>query len=114
MSDFAFQRGFPAGGEPVIDLEVGGEQRALGSVAKVLYRPELDLDLAPFHHGRIRAVERAIGLRGTAPGDGQSQGCERRNAFESLHGAGRNTQIAAGSPDLARTATKSRSSSGTK
>ena len=114
MSDFALQRCFPAQGEAVIDPDIGRAQRAVGPVAKVFDRAKLDLHLSCFRHGRIRAVEGTVGPRPAAPGDSQSRGNERRNASGRVHGAGRNTQIAAGSPDLARTATKSRSSSGTK
>ena len=113
MSNFGLQRCFPAWGEAVIDPYIGGKQRAVGSVAKVFDRAKLNLHLACFRHGRIRAVERTIGPRCTAPADNQNRGNEHRNASHRVHEAGRNTQIAADSPDLDRTATKSRSSSGT-
>ena len=87
------------------------QQRALASLAKVLDRAELDFYLARFRHGRVSAVEWAIGLGLTTPaGQRRSQ---RHNGFNHPHEAGRNTQIAAGSFDPARTATNSRSSSGT-
>jgi hypothetical protein len=78
---------------------------------KVLDRAEFDFYLARFRHGRICAVEGAIGLGLTTPA-GQRRGRSQRR-FDRLHEAGRNTQIAAGSCDVARTATNSRSISGT-
>src|SRR5215472_1945479 len=102
----------PAWDEAIIDPEIRSQQRALGSHAKRLDRTELDLHLARFHHRRIGAVEWSIGLGLAAPesNPGRSKG---RCGSDSLHEAGRNTQIAAGSLDSARTATNSRSSSGT-
>jgi hypothetical protein len=40
MSEFTFERRLPARNETVIDPEIGSEQRALGSLAKVLDRAE--------------------------------------------------------------------------
>src|SRR5262249_11737664 len=99
--------------EAVIDPEIGSEQRALGSLAKVLDRAELDFHIARFRHGRIAAVERSIGLHFTTPESNRHRHSDRRYACERLHEPGRNTQIAAGSFDPARTARDSRSSSGT-
>jgi hypothetical protein len=111
MSEFTLERRLPARNETVIDPEIGSEQRALASLAKVLDRAELDFDLARFRHGRVGAVEWAIGLDITTPA-GKSRGRSQRR-YACLHEAGRNTQIAAGSGDVARTATNSRSISGT-
>ena len=63
-SDVALQRCFPARGEAVIDPDIGSKQHALGSLATVLDRAQLDFHLALFRHGGIRAVEGAIGPRG--------------------------------------------------
>src|SRR6516164_256424 len=110
MRELTLERGFPSRDEAVIDPEIGGEQRALGSHAKVLERAELDFDLAGLGDGGIRAVERAIGLDLA----GACQRCSQcRDGSKCPHEAGRNTQIAAGSLDPARVATNSRSSSGT-
>jgi hypothetical protein len=80
-------------------------------LAKGLDRAELDFHLACLGDGRISAVEWAIGLDLATPaGQRRSQ---RRDGSNRPHEAGRNTQIAAGSFDPARTATNSRSSSGT-
>src|SRR5215467_401979 len=103
----------PARNETVIDPEIGSEQRALGSRAKVFDRAELEFHLARFHDGRIGAVEWTISLCLTAPEGKNRRDRERRRSSDRLHEAGRNTQIAAGSLDAARTATNSRSSSGT-
>ena len=85
---------------------------ALGSRAKVLDRAELDFELAGLGHCRIGTVEWTIGLDLTTP-KGKRRYSQRRHPSGCLHEAGRNTQIAAGSLDPARTATTSRSSSGT-
>ena len=61
MSDSAFEHCFPARNEAVIDPDIGSEQRALGSFAKVLDRAELDFHLPGLRHGCIGAVEWAIG-----------------------------------------------------
>jgi hypothetical protein len=72
---------------------------------------ELDFYLARFRDGGIGAVERSIGLHLTRPETNRR--CSKgRYGSDRLHEAGRNTQIAAGSLDPARTATNSRSSSG--
>ena len=72
-----------------------------------------DFHLARFGHGRIGAVEWPIGLDLTGP-EGKNRGdSKRRQGSDWLHEAGRNTQIAAGSFEAARTATKRRSRSGT-
>jgi hypothetical protein len=62
--------------------------------------------------GGIRPVERTVGLRDAAPAD-YGRRRKHRDPPPHSHGVGRNTQIAAGSAEAARTATKSRSSSGT-
>ena len=85
----------------------------LGSFAKVLDRAELDFHVACVRHRRIRSIKGTIGTRGTAPTGEHGRRSERRDPADRFHGAGRNTQIAAVSRDVARTATKSRSSSGT-
>src|ERR1700752_2934156 len=91
---------------------MGSEQRALGSLAKGLDRAELDFYLARFRHGRVSAVEWAIGLAIATPA-GKSRGrSQRRDGSNRPHEAGRNTQIAAGSFDPARTATTRRARSG--
>src|SRR5438046_799254 len=113
MSDFTFEYCLPARNEAVIDPDIGSEQRALGAVAKVFDRAELDFHFAGLRHGRIRAVEGTICLGGLVPAGKHSGHRERSGCRLSIHGTGRNTQIAAGSPDCARTATNSRSSSGT-
>jgi hypothetical protein len=56
------ERCFPARDEAVIDPEIGGEKRALASLAKVFERAKLDFDLASFRHRRIGAVEWTICL----------------------------------------------------
>src|SRR5215471_19780947 len=103
----------PAWDEAIIDPEIRSQQRALGSRAKVFDRTELDLHLARFHHRRIGAVEWTISLCLTTPEGKNRRDSERRRSSDRLHEAGRNTQIAAGSLDSARTATNNRSSSGT-
>src|SRR5262249_7904663 len=111
MSEPTLECCFPTRDEPIIDPEIGSEQRAVGSHPKVLDRAELDFYLACLGYGRIGAVEWAKSLGLTAPaGERRSQ---RFDASTPPHEAGRNTQIAAGSCDAARTATNSRSSSGT-
>src|SRR6516165_4788557 len=112
MSELTLQCRFPARNEAVIDPEIGSEQHALGCRAQVLERAELDFDLAGFRHRCIGAVKWTIGLDIPGPAN-QRRGSQRRHASGRLHKAGWNTQIAAGSCDVARTATKSRSSSGT-
>src|SRR6516164_7573907 len=112
MSELTLERRFPARNEAVIDPEIGSEQRALGCRAKVFDRAELDFDLARFRHRCIGAIEWAVGLDIPGPAN-ERRSSQRRHASGRLHEAGRNTQIAAGSCDVARTATKSRSSSGT-
>src|ERR1700746_3637613 len=67
MSEFTLECCFPTRDEPVIDPEIGSEQRALGSPPKVLDRAELDFYLARFRHRRVSAVEWAIGLDITTP-----------------------------------------------
>src|ERR1700739_3315269 len=111
VSRVALQRCFPAGAKTVIDPKIGSEQGAIASVAKVLDRAELDFHLTRLRDGRIRAVEWTIGLGSPAPASKDHCRNQRRDAAGS-HGTGRKTQIAAGSFDRARTATKSRSSSG--
>ena len=113
MSELTLECCFPALDEAVIDPEIGSEQRAHGSRAKVLDRAELDFDLAGLGHRRISAVEWAIGLDLATPEGKRRRRSPGRDASDRLHAAGRNTQIAAGSLDPARTATNSRSSSGT-
>jgi hypothetical protein len=81
MSDFALQRCFPPRREAVIDPDIGSGQRPIGSIAKVFDRAELDLHLACFRHGRIRAVEGTVGPRPAAPGDSHSHSNERRKRF---------------------------------
>src|SRR6516162_8204709 len=111
MREFTLERRLPARDETVIDPEIGSEQRALSSLAKVLDGAELDFDLARFRHGRIGAVEWPIGHRLTTPAGQRRSQC--RDGSGRPHEAGRKTQIAAGSLDAARTATNSRSRSGT-
>ena len=111
MREFTFKCCLPARNETVIDPEIGSEQRALGSYPKVLDRAELDFYLTRFRHGRIGAVEWTIGHRLTTPAGQRRSQC--RDDSNCLLEAGRKTQIAAGSFDPARTATNSRSSSGT-
>src|SRR5215813_3031108 len=111
MREFTFKCCLPARNETVIDPEIGSDQRALGSRLQVLDRTEFDFDLAGFRHGRIGAVEWTIGHRLTTPAGQRRSQC--RDDSNCLLEAGRKTQIAAGSLDAARTATKSRSSSGT-
>src|SRR5215831_13105484 len=113
MRELTLQCCLPARNETVIDPEIGSEHRALGSRPQVLDRAELNFDLARFHDGRIGAVEWTISLCLTTPEGKNRRDSERRRSSDRLHEAGRNTQIAAGSLDSARTATNSRSSSGT-
>src|SRR5262250_500885 len=113
MRELTFECCLPARNETVIDPEIGSEQRALGSRPQVLNRAELDFHRARVHHGRIGAVEWSVGLGLTTPEGKNRRDSERRRSLGRLHEAGRNTQIAAGSLDAARTATNSRSSSGT-
>src|SRR5215471_10249799 len=113
MSELTLECRFPAQNKAVIDPEIGSEQRALGSRPQVLDRAELDFDLARFHDGRIGAVEWTISFSLTTPEGKNRRDSERRRSSDRLHEAGRNTQIAAGSLDSARTATNNRSSSGT-
>ena len=113
MSDIALKRCFPVRGEAVIDPEIRRKQLALGGFANVLVGAELDFYLARFRYGGIGAVEWLVGLCRAVPTNNHRRSCERRYGLDRLHGVGSNTQIAAGSTDLARTATKSRSSSGT-
>src|SRR5438445_12341995 len=113
VREYALEHRLPARDEAVIDPDIGSEHCAFSAFAKVLDGAKLDFDLAGFRHGRIRPVEGAIGLRCTAPAGDHTRRSERRHALGRLHWAGRNTQMAAGSPDLSRTATKSRSSSDT-
>jgi len=113
VRECALKHRFPARGKAVIDPDVGRKQRAVGSFAKVFDRTKLDLHFARFCHGRIRAVERTIGPRSAAPAGKHSRRSKRRDTSDRLHEAGRSTQIAAGSFDCRRTATQSRSSSGT-
>src|SRR5271166_5084588 len=77
MSDFALQRRFPTRGEPVIDPEIGSEQSAIGSVAKVLDRTEFDFHLARFRHRCIRSVEGTIGPRSAGPAGKHGRRSER-------------------------------------
>src|SRR5215469_11783269 len=113
MREFTFKCCLPARDEAIIDPEIGSEQRALGSRPQVLDRAELDFHFARFRDGRIGAVEWTISLGITTPEGKTRRDSERRRSSDSLHEDGRNTQIAAGSLDAARTATNSRSSSGT-
>src|SRR5215472_1183265 len=113
MREFTFKCCLPARDEAIIDPEIGSEQRALGSRPQVLDRAELDFYLARFRDGRIGAVEWTISLGLTTPEGKNRRDTERRRSSDRLHEAGRKTQIAAGSFDPARTATNSRSSSGT-
>src|SRR6516164_6396184 len=113
MREFTFKCCFPTRNETVIDPGIGSEQRALGFRPQVLDRAELDFDLARFHDCRIGAVEWSVGLCLTAPEGKNRRDTERRRSSDRLHEAGRKTQIAPGSFDPARTATNSRSSSGT-
>ena len=113
MSDIALKRCFPVRGEAVIDPEIGCEQLALRRLAPVLDGAELDFDLARFRYGGIGPIEWPVGLCRAVPTNNHRRSCERRYGLDRLHGVGSNTQIAAGSTDLARTATKSRLSSGT-
>src|SRR5262245_9392576 len=112
MSNSAFERGFPSRAEAVIGPHIWGEQRTPSAFAQIFDRAKLDLDLPLFHHSRIRSVEWPIGLRRATPQGEES--CQRPSASRCPHGDGRNTQIVAGSVHPARTATNSRSSSGTK
>ena len=86
----------------------------VGSFAKVLDRAELDFDLPGLRHGCVGAIEGAISPCGAAAPAGKGSHCSQRGGYSKApHGIGRNTQIAAGSLDPARTATNNRSSSGT-
>jgi len=113
MRDYALKHRFPAWAKAAIGPDIGSKQRALGSFAQIFDRAELDFHLACLRHCGIRAVERTIGLHVATPAGKRRRRSEGRDASDRLHEAGRNTQIAAGSFDLARTATNSLSSSGT-
>src|SRR5215831_2040214 len=60
MRELTLECCLPTRNEAVIDPEIGSEQRALGSGAKVFDRAELEFHLARFHDGRIGAVEWTI------------------------------------------------------
>jgi len=113
VRDLALDRRFPAWREPVIEPQIGREELALGSFAKVVGRTKLDFDVSCVCYRCIRPVEWTIGLGRVASAGEHGRRRQRRDGSRELHWAGRNTQIAAGSFHLARTATKSRSSSGT-
>ena len=113
MRDFTFERCFPTRNEAVIYPVIRSEQGTVVSFTQILDRAQLDFHFPSLGDGRIRPIERTIGLRGSAP-EGEER--HRSGSGETSHidhWAGWNTQIAAGSPERARTATNSRSSSGT-
>ena len=114
MRDFALKHRFPPRCESIIDPQIRSKERAFGCFAKVFERTKLDFQFTRFRNSCIGTVERAIGLCSAAPTGKEKRGQQRSDAPHPPHGVGRNTQIAAGSFDAARTATKSRSSSGTK
>jgi hypothetical protein len=114
VRECALEHRFPAGNKAVIEPYIGREQGAFRSCAEILDRAELDFNFARFGDGRVRPVKWTIGLRAAAPAGKEDRRRQRRDAPPPFHGAGRNTQVATGSFDLARTATKSRSRSGTK
>ena len=114
MRDFTLEHRFPSWHKAVIDPQIRSKERAFGCFAKVFKRTKLDFQFTRFRNSCIGTVERAIGLCSAAPTGKEKRGRQRSDAPHPPHGVGRNTQIAAGSFDAARTATKSRSSSGTK
>ena len=96
----------------VIDPGRWGKQCARRGFAPIFDRTKFDLDVSGVCHRRIGAVEGPESLRTATPApDYHCRGdCDCEAA--RCHGAGRNTQIAAGSPELARAATNKRSNSG--
>jgi hypothetical protein len=114
VRDRALEHRFPTWHKAVVKSYVRRKERAFGSFTKIFDRAKLDFHFARFRHSRIGAVEWTIGLGAAAPAGKHSCRGERGGRPLPVHGAGRNTQIAAGSFDCARTATNSRSSSGTK
>ena len=110
----SFNDGFPIGHEAVIDPGRRREQGARRPFAPIFDGAEFDFDLAGIGHRCVRPVERTKRRRAAAPAGDYRHDGKRNDDPPRHHGAGRNTQIAAGSPELARTATNSRSRSGTK
>src|SRR5207237_2972731 len=94
--------------------QVRSKEHAFGCFAQVFEGTKLDFQFTRLGHGGIGTVERTIGLSSAAPTGKEKRRRQRSDTPHPPHAEGRNTQIAAGSLDLARTATKSRSSSGTK
>ena len=113
MSCLAFDGCFPAGSEAVIYPVIGSEQHAIGAVAKIFDRTQLDFDLTRLGDRCVGTIERTITPRGAAPASEHRRPSKRGDRSQRVHGVGRNTQIDGRSPEPARTATKSRSSSGT-
>src|SRR5215472_9341476 len=114
MSEHTLEHRFPSRREAVIDPDVGRKQRPLGAIAEIFDRAKLDFHLALFRYGGVRPVEWTIGLYSAVRESEYGHRSQDCDGFLRHHGEGWNTQIAAGSLDPARTATKSRSSSGTK
>jgi hypothetical protein len=96
---------FPTWDEAVIQPHIRGRECAFRPFAKILDRAKLDFHLARRGHGRVRAVEWTIGLRRAAPTGKSGRRRKCGDTSHRSHGAGRNTQIAAGPFDCARTAT---------
>src|SRR5438270_6651834 len=105
MRDSAFEHRFPARGEAVVEPNIRRKERAFNSLAEIFDGAKLDFHFPGLRDRRIRPVERAIGLGGAAGPAKRGSYSERCGRFPSLHDTGRNTQIAAGSLDCARTAT---------
>ena len=105
VRELALEHRFPTWEESVIQPHIGGKESTLRPFAKILDRAKLDFHLAGGGHSRIRAVEWSIGLRRGAPACKSGRRRKCGDTSHRFHGAGRNTQIAAGSFGCARTAT---------
>ena len=105
VRELTLEHRFPTWDEAVIQPHIGGKEGTLRPFAKILDRAKLNFHLARRGHSRIRAVEWSIGLRRGAPAGKSGRRRKCGDTSHRSHGAGRNTQTAAGSFDCARTAT---------
>jgi hypothetical protein len=111
MRQFIFQCCFLARREAVIDPDTGRNVRSAPS--RRFSTGPSSISISPVSTTAASVPSNGRYPHLTTPERKGCGGSKRRHASESLHEAGRNTQIAAGSFDPARTATNSRSSSGT-
>src|SRR5262249_30946072 len=113
MGNISLDDAFPVGRKAVIHDRGGGGQASCRFLAQIFRRAQLDLDFALIYDGSVSTVKRP-----KCAGIGRAEEHQHRDKADDAapvrHGVGRNTQMAGGSPPEARTATKSRSSSGTK